>query len=319
MVNRYRDYSTYLRGIFGERVQKISLDAGMTCPNRDGTLSVGGCLFCDGRGSGTGAMRERGESLWEQIVSGIQAAEKRYGAHKFIAYFQSFSNTYAPPDQLRLLYAQAISHRSVVGLSVGTRPDCVNPEVVGILSSYRRDYLVWLELGLQSAHDETLRRIRRGHDVAAFEKAVRLAAGHGLNICAHVILGLPGEDRSMMHETARYLGELPVHGVKIHLLYVVRGTPLADLYERKEIRCLERGEYVDLAVDFLERLPPEVVIQRLTGEPSGADLVAPRWAMEKAENLRLIRERLEERDTWQGKKYRKNHRPSIAVSAGTIN
>lgn len=319
-MSRYRDYNTYLREIFGERVQKISLDAGMTCPNRDGTISSGGCIFCDGRGSGTGAMRERGESLEEQVASGIRAAEKRYGAHRFIAYFQSFSNTYAPPERLRQLYDEALSNPSMVGLSVGTRPDCVDPEIVGVLSSYTREYLVWLELGLQSAHGETLRGIRRGHDAAAFEKAARMASAGGLNVCAHVILGLPGEDRRMMRETALYLGALPVHGVKIHLLYVVRGTPLANLYERGEVRCLERGEYADLVVDFLERLPPDLVIQRLTGEVSADNLVAPLWAREKGDNLRLIRNRLEEKDTWQGKRYPgKKHRPFTAASAGTIN
>jgi uncharacterized protein len=315
-VNRYRDYNTYLREIFGERVQKISLDAGMTCPNRDGKISFGGCIFCDGKGSGTGAMSERGATLEEQILSGARMAQTRYGARKFIAYFQSFTNTYAPPERLRLIYGTALSHPSVVGLSVGTRPDCVDTEVIEILSSYREDYLVWIEYGLQSAHDETLRRIQRGHDVAAFEKAVRMAARHGLNVCAHVILGLPGEDRAMMHATARYLGDLPLQGVKIHLLYVVRGTPLADLYERGEVRCLEREEYADLVVDFLERLPPGMVIQRLTGDPIPSDLVAPRWATEKSRNLRAIHRRIEERETWQGKRYKPTHPSSIAVNAG---
>ena len=229
-MNRYRDYNTYLKEIFGERVQKISLDAGFSCPNRDGTLSFSGCIFCDGKGSGTGAMSERRVSLEEQILAGIHAAQKRYGARKFIAYFQSFTNTYAPSERLRRLYDTALSNPSVVGLSVGTRPDCVDPEVMEILASYQGNHLVWIEFGLQSAHDETLRRVRRGHDVSTFERAVHVAARHGLNVCAHVILGLPGEDRAMMHATARYLGSLPLHGVKIHLLYVVMGTPLADLY-----------------------------------------------------------------------------------------
>jgi radical SAM protein (TIGR01212 family) len=305
-VNRYRDYNTYLKDLFGERVQKIPLDAGMSCPNRDGTLSRSGCIFCDRRGSGTGAMLDRSISIPNQILSGIAHARNRYGARKFIAYFQSFTNTYAPPSRLKELYDIALSFPEMVGLSVATRPDCADPEVMRLLSSYSDKFLVWVEFGLQSAHDETLKRVGRGHDVAAFEKAAITASRFGLNVCAHVILGLPGENRSMMHSTARYLSELPVHGVKIHLLYVVKGTPLASLYEKGEFRCLEREEYAELVVDFLELLPPEIVVQRLTGDPFGAELIAPEWARQKKANLQLIRKRMEERQTWQGKEYEKS-------------
>lgn len=247
-------------------------------------------------------MIERGMSIEEQVLSGIANARQRYGARKFIAYFQSFTNTYAPLETLRRLYDQALSHPEMVGLSVATRPDCVDRGIIGLLSSYRKRHLVWIELGLQSAHDETLNRIHRGHAVAVFEEAVRMAAQDGLNVCAHVILGLPGEDRNMMHGTACYLRDLPVRGVKIHLLYVLKGTPLAALYEKGRFRCLEREEYVDLVVDFLELLPPDMVIQRLTGDPPfGGDLLAPLWAREKTENLNRIKKRMEERRTWQGK------------------
>lgn len=307
-MNRYRDYHTYLKEIFGERVQKISLDAGLSCPNRDGTLSSEGCIFCDRKGSGTGAMLDRGTAIEDQIHSGMLHARRRYGARKFIAYFQSFTNTYAPLDRLRDLYDKALSFPGMVGLAVATRPDCAGPEVIRLLRSYTDEFLVWVEFGLQSAHDVTLRRIRRGHDLAAFENSALAASASGLNVCAHVILGLPGENQTMMHQTARYLGGVPVHGVKIHLLYVVKGTPLASLFERGEFRCLEREEYVNLVVDFLELLPPEVVVQRLTGDPYGVDLIAPQWAREKSENLRMIKSRMEERGTWQGKRYK----PSIA-------
>lgn len=301
-VQRYRDYNTYLREIFGERVQRISLDAGLNCPNRDGTLSRLGCIFCDRRGSGTGAMIEKGKSIPEQVRDGTKFAELRYGAKKFIAYFQSFTNTYGPPARLKELYDAALLHPGMVGLSVATRPDCVNEESLEILDSYRDRYRVWIEYGLQSSHEGTLRKINRGHTVAAFETALSMAHRYGLNVCAHVILGLPGETPEMMRRTAFYLGGLPLEGVKIHLLYIARGTPLADLYEKGEIRCLEREEYVDLVVDFLELLPPSVVVQRLTGDPFGVDLVAPLWAREKSGNLNLIRKRLEERNTWQGRK-----------------
>jgi hypothetical protein len=300
-LKRYRDYATYLKEIFGERVQKISLDAGLHCPNRDGTLSERGCIFCDRLGSGTGAKILGGKSLEEQIMEGQILNKRRYGARKFIAYFQSFSNTYGPLSQLKGLYDRALSHPAMVGLSVATRPDCVDEGVLALLTSYRDNYLVWLELGLQSAHDITLSKINRGHDAAAFARCTHMADRYGLNVCAHVILGLPGETREMMWDTARFLANHAVRGAKIHLLYVPRGTPLQDLYERGLCRCLEREEYADLVVDFLERLPDSVVIQRLTGEPRSSELVAPPWALEKEENLRVIRKRLEERDTWQGK------------------
>jgi uncharacterized protein len=300
-MQRYRDYNTYLRGIFGERVHKISIDAGLGCPNRDGTISRSGCIFCDPRGAGTGAFIDQGLSIDEQIVLGKAMIRKRYKARKFIAYFQSFTNTYAPIPRLRSLYDQALAHADVVGLSVATRPDCVDEEVLALIGSYRRDHLVWLEYGLQSCHDRTLRRIGRGHDAAAFERAVHMTARHGIHVCAHIILGLPGEDRAMMLETARYLSRLPVSGIKIHLLYVVRGTPLAALYRRGEFRCLGREEYAHIVADVLERLPPDMVVQRLTGDPAPSELVAPAWAREKRMNLRYIQHVLQERDTWQGR------------------
>jgi radical SAM protein (TIGR01212 family) len=306
-MKRYRDYNTYLREVFGERVQKIPLDAGFTCPNRDGTISRGGCIYCDRRGSGSGAMTQRGESLDEQIVKGMDWARKKYGAARFIAYFQSFTNTYGPVKHLGDLYDRALKHEGMVGLSVGTRPDCVNKEVLGLLASYKENFLVWLELGLQSAHDSTLLKINRGHDVACFDRTVAEAHAKGLNVCVHVILGLPGESREMMMETARHLGVLAVEGVKIHALYVVEGTPLAEIYEHGGYRCLEREEYVDLVLDFLERLPPAMVIQRLTGDPVPAELVAPLWLREKTRTLNLIGKRFEERDSWQGKSFHMDH------------
>jgi hypothetical protein len=304
-MKRYRDYNTYLRELFGERVQKIPLDAGFTCPNRDGTISRGGCIYCDGRGSGSGALTLRGESLDKQLLKGRDWARRKYGASKFIAYFQAFSNTYAPISHLRDLYDNALKHEGMVGLSVGTRPDCVDREVLELLGSYQENFLVWLELGLQSAHDSTLLQINRGHDVARFDRAVAEAHTRGLKVCAHVILGLPGEDREMMMKTAWHLGGLGVAGVKIHALYVVEGTPLAEIYQRGGYRCLEREEYVELLIDFLERLPSTAVIQRLTGDPMPDELVTPLWVREKNKTLNLVAKRFEERDTWQGKRFLK--------------
>ena len=244
-----------------------------------------------------------GLSVEEQVERGCRLAERRYGAKKYIAYFQSFTNTYAPPSQLKKLYDRALTHPGMVGLSVATRPDCINDEIARLLCSYKGKYMVWVELGLQSAHEDTLSRINRGHGVACFERALQLLYHYGLDICSHIILGLPGETHQMMIQTAIFLSRLPMAGLKIHLLYVVKDTPLASLYHKGGYRCLEREEYVELVVDFLELLPQAVIIHRLTGDPIGSELVAPLWALDKTKNLRRIRDRLEERDTWQGRLY----------------
>ncbi|MFC1883377.1 TIGR01212 family radical SAM protein [Thermodesulfobacteriota bacterium] len=305
-MKRCREYNSYLREIFGQRVQKISLDAGLKCPNRDGTISDKGCIFCDSRGSGTGALINQGLSLDEQITRAKAFIRKRYAAKKFIAYFQSFTNTYATIEKLKSLYDSALSHEDMVGLSIGTRPDCIDGDTLRLLSSYKDDFLVWIEYGLQSAHDKTLEKINRGHSVSCFEDAVRKTHEYGINICAHVILGLPGEDRDKMLQTARFLSELPIQGVKIHLMYVIKGTPLSQMYKNGEFKCLEQEEFTGLVVDFLELLPPETVIQRITGDPPvKSELVAPMWALNKSENLKHIRDTLERRDTWQGRLFKK--------------
>ena len=213
-MERYFGFNRFLRERFGTRVHKISLDAGLSCPNRDGTISTKGCIFCDSRGSGTGALMEHGIEIEEQIRRSKGFFSRRYKAKKFIAYFQSFTNTYGTVERLKDLYDRAVADNDIVGLSVGTRPDCITEDVLSLLASYKDSYMVWLELGLQSASDETLRRINRGHDVACFEKAVLLASQFDLDVCAHVILGLPGEGRKEMMETARLISGLPVQGIK---------------------------------------------------------------------------------------------------------
>ncbi len=298
----YLDLNTHLRQRFGERVQKVSLDAGLTCPNRDGRLGTGGCLYCNARGSGTGAW-SRGAGLTRQLDEGIARLSRRYGAAKFIAYFQSFSNTYAPVARLAELYDTALAHPQVVGLSIGTRPDCLNDEVLELLAGYARRRLVWLELGLQSAHDATLARLNRGHDVACFTEAVARAARGGLEVVAHVILGLPGEGLAEMAGTAAYVARLPLQGVKIHLLYVVQGSDLARLYGSGEYRCLSEADYVEAAVEFVELLPPRMVIHRLTGDPHPQELLAPSWALDKARVLRRLREEFARRGSRQGSRW----------------
>ena len=298
---RYNDFNGYLRSIFGCRVQKITIDAGLSCPNRDGSISKGGCIYCNPKGSGTGA-HEKGLSVTDQIVQGKKALARRYKAKKFLAYFQSFSNTYAPIDILRDLYGQALAIEDVVGLSIGTRPDCVEDPILDLLQGYTEHHLVWIEYGLQSAHDATLAFINRGHDFECFKQAVDATKNRGIKICAHVILGLPNERKSHMLETADAIAGLGIDGIKIHLLYVVKGTKLEALYKQKKYTCLEQEEYVDIVCDFLERIPKNMVIQRLTGDPHPDELVAPDWSMKKAETLARIKETLEKRDSWQGKR-----------------
>ena len=295
----YLDLNTYLRGRFGTRVQKITLDAGLTCPNRDGRVSSGGCLYCNARGSGTGAWA-RGLSLKAQMQEGLVRLQGRYQASRFIAYFQSFSNTYAPVAQLRALYDEALAFPEVVGLSLGTRPDCLGDEVLDLLAAYAQERLLWLELGLQSAHDQTLKALNRGHDVACFSRAVARAAARGLEVVAHVILGLPGEGAREMAATAAYLARLPLQGVKIHLLYVVKGSKLARLHQEGVYTCLTEDEYVHLAADFVELLPAHFVIHRLTGDPHRQELLAPDWCLDKPRVLGRIREEFARRGSRQG-------------------
>ena len=300
MQKRYNDLNSYLRGLFGCRVQKISLDAGLTCPNRNGTIATGGCIYCNARGSGTGA-HARDISIREQLIEAKSYLARRYKAKKFIAYFQSFSNTYAPVERLKALYDEALTVEDVVGLSIGTRPDCVDDQILTLLQGYARHHLVWLEYGLQSANDVTLSAINRGHDVRCFKEAVAATRGRGIKICAHVILGLPGETRDDMLQTAKTLAYLGIDGIKLHLLYVIRGTELEARLQQGAYVCLRQQEYIDLVCDFLERIPADMIIQRLTGDPHPEELVAPRWALQKSENLTRIRQTLEERDSWQGK------------------
>ena len=309
----YLDLNSYLRRLCGERVQKITLDAGLTCPNRDGRVGRGGCLYCNSRGSGTGAW-SRGLSISRQMEDGLARLRQRYGAKKFIAYFQSFTNTYAPIEHLRGLYQEALACPGVVGLSIGTRPDCLSDEVLDLLAGLRKNYLVWLELGLQSANDDTLKRINRGHDVACFTAAVARAAARGLEIVAHVILGLPGEDSAQMAATAAYLAGLPLQGVKMHLLYITRDSALASLYREGAYRCLSETEYVAAVVDFLELLPPQMVIHRLTGDPHPGELLAPEWCLHKSRVLNLIKGEFARRGSSQGARW---HPGEHAPAPGT--
>jgi hypothetical protein len=288
-AKRYNLFSEHLKERFGGRVHKISVDAGFSCPNRGGTRRLPGCLFCDPGGSGATG-----------IEQGKEVMQRKYKAQRFLAYFQPFSNTFAPVEQLRARYDEALAVADVVGLSVGTRPDCLPEEVLDLLAGYHRRTYFWLELGLQSVHNATLAFLRRGHDYAAFLAAFAAAKERGLRVCAHIILGLPGEDREAMLATAAEMARLRVDGIKIHLLHVLKGTPLGDLYERGGIPVLELAEYVTLAADFLAQLHPDTLVHRLTGDGPRELLLAPLWSLNKWEVLNAIDDELKRRDLRQG-------------------
>lgn len=297
----YRDYNSYLRETFGCRVQKLSLDAGLCCPNRDGTLGSSGCIYCNEKGSGTGAAPFA--SISEQVRTAKERLARRYKAKKFIAYFQSFSNTYAPLSKLASLYGEALEDPDVVGLSIGTRPDCVADQTLDFLATLAKTRLVWLELGLQSAKDDTLHLIGRGHTSAAFVDAVERSRAREIPVCAHVILGLPGENKEDMLDTAKFLARRDIQAVKVHLLYVVKGTSLHEMYEAGAYSCLSRENYAAAAAEFLALLPPHVIIQRLTGDPHPDELVAPAWALDKRRNLDAVRTHMLENGLYQGKNW----------------
>jgi radical SAM protein (TIGR01212 family) len=294
----YRSLSSYVRERFGAGVIKIPVDAGFSCPNRDGTIGSGGCTFCANESFSPPARRAR-RPLAEQIASARAAHLRRRPGARFWIYFQPFTNTHGPLAFLQAAWAEALLP-DVVALSVGTRPDCVPDPVLDLLVSCAGPREVWLELGLQSANDETLRRIRRGHTAGDFADAARRAAGFGLHVLAHVILGLPGETDRDVRGTAAFLAGLPVRGVKVHHLYVAKGTALEEEYRRGSVPVLEPGEYARLAADFLERLPPDVVVHRLVSDPEPDLLVAPVWNVSKAEVLRGIADELARRGTRQG-------------------
>jgi uncharacterized protein len=286
----YKTLNTILREHFGVRVQKITLDAGLTCPHRDSDKK-GGCIYCNAQGSGTG-VQGLGIGLKEQIEEQMQAMKRRYKAHAFIAYFQSFSNTYAPLDELKSIFDTILPYPEIKGLAIGTRPDCIDEEKLKLIESYTPGRLIWMEYGLQSGNDETLSRINRGHDVRTFIDAVMLTSRFNLRQCAHVIIGLPGEGMDDYLSTARLISSLPITDIKLHLLYVVKGTPLETMYDRGEYTPLSREEYALAVAQFIAYLREDIVIQRITGDPHAHELVEPKWALEKSKVRQAIHEEM---------------------------
>jgi hypothetical protein len=299
MKKRYQLYSEHLKQAFGGRVHKISIDAGLGCPNRGGGRAGAGCLFCAPSGSGSVGI-EHHLSIAAQLEAGKDVMVRKYKAQRFIAYFQPFSNTFAPLETLRRYYDEALADEEVVGLAIGTRPDCLADDILDLLAEYNHRTDLWLEIGLQSIHDSTLNFLRRGHDYATFLAACEGAMRRGIRVCVHVILGLPGEDREGMLAIADEMARLKIDGIKVHLLHVLRGTELGDLYERGEIELLEQDDYVALVADFIERLHPETLIHRLTGDGPREILLAPLWSLNKWEVLNAIDAEMERRETTQG-------------------
>jgi len=297
----YHTLNEHLRQVFGGKVIKVSLNAGLSCPNRDGTLSLGGCIFCSEKGSGDFA-GEKGLSMAEQFAQVRKRTIKKWPKAKYIAYFQSFTGTYGPADDLKELYEEALKQEGVVGLSISTRPDCLSEEILAVLEELNQKTYLWIELGLQSIHAKTLAWINRGHDYACFAEGVYRLRQKNIPVCVHIILGLPCESRQEMLETARTVGSLPIQGVKIHSLHILRGTPLAEIYEQEKFPLLTLQEYIELVADILEILPEHIIIHRLMGDGPANGVIAPEWTRRKWEVLNGIDREISIRGSCQGAK-----------------
>uniref|UniRef100_UPI003FEE942A TIGR01212 family radical SAM protein n=1 Tax=Eubacterium sp. TaxID=142586 RepID=UPI003FEE942A len=289
----YLSFNKYLKDKFGQKVYKISLDGGFTCPNRDGKTGTRGCIFCSKGGSGDFA-ESREMSITEQIESGKKKVEKKIKSGKYIAYFQAFTNTYAPVEILRQKYEEAINHPDIVALSIATRPDCLGDDVLRLLDEMNKIKPVFVELGLQTIHKKSAKYIRRGYDLSVYDKAVRDLKKVGVNVVVHVILGLPNESENDMLETVKYVCESGANGIKLQLLHVIDSTDLAKDYEKGLFKTLEFDEYVNLIVKCVKIIPKDIVIHRLTGDGAKKDLIAPLWSADKKRVLNAINKALRE-------------------------
>jgi len=298
---RFRSYNRWLQEKFGERVYKVIVDAGFTCPNRDGTVAFGGCAYCN-NSSFRPPSAIKTDPIRNQVREGIEYIRKRFDARKFIIYFQPFSNTYAETEHLRKLYTDAIDHPEVVGLAIGTRPDCVDQQKIEMIDEIARRTFVSLEFGVESIYDDTLRRVNRGHDYGAFLRAIEMTRGLSIHIGTHLILGFPWETREQWLAMADEMSRVGVDALKIHHLHIVRGTALAAEYARQPFRVLGYEEYLILLCDFIERLAPNIVIERMFGEAPLGLLVAPNWHRTKNDLVLDIKRKFEERDVRQGAK-----------------
>ncbi|MBQ2959881.1 MAG: TIGR01212 family radical SAM protein [Oscillospiraceae bacterium] len=299
-MERYYSLNAYLRETFGEKLYKIALDGGFSCPNRDGSVGSGGCIFCSGAGSGDFAQRAE-----EDISSAIEAGKQRVAAKnpggRYIAYFQSFTNTYGPIEKMRRLFYQAISHPDVAVLSIATRPDCLGDEVMALLRELRQIKPVWVELGLQTIHEVSARYIRRGYELPVYDEAVRKLKEAGIYVITHMIIGLPGETPEMIYDTARYIGASGSDGIKLQLLHVLENTDLAKDYRAGKFQALSLEEYLRLLSGCIERLPENICIHRLTGDGAKRELIAPLWSGDKKRVLNSMKKYFDENDVIQGK------------------
>lgn len=299
-MNPYYSLNAYLKDTYGEKMYKLSLNAGMTCPNRDGLLDTRGCIFCSAGGSGDFA-EHPDLSITEQIEHGKLRVQKKMKGSHYIAYFQAYTNTYAPLPYLRKVFTEAIEHPDVRILSIATRPDCLSPEVIALLQELSKIKPVWVELGLQTMHEKTAAYIRRGYPLSCFQEAVERLHKAGIDVIVHTILGLPLESKEDMMATANYVASLPVQGIKLQLLHILKGTDLAEEFEQKNFHVLELDQYVDIVVSIVERLPANLVIHRITGDGPKNLLLAPVWSGDKKRVLNTINKEFRLRNTWQGK------------------
>lgn len=304
---RYHSYNTYLKKIYGQRIQKVTVDAGFTCPNRDGTVASGGCIYCNNESFNPG-YNDPTKSVRQQIDEGTEFLKRRYGVEKFIVYFQPYSNTYASLDKLKQLYEEALSFPGIVGLTIGTRPDCIDETKIEYLELLGKTHDITIEYGLESIYDESLKKINRGHDYKRYLDAIEMTKGRGIKICTHIILGFPWENKEQWLHEADILSEIDFNFLKIHQLHIVKNTIMESRHIQKPYRLFTLSEYVDTVVAFLERLNPEIIIQRLAGEAPKNMLVAPNWGKRNAEVIQFITNELKKKDTWQGKFYQKRFR-----------
>ena len=296
----YHSLDYMLRERFGEKVYKVTLNGGMSCPNRDGKLGTRGCIFCSAGGSGDFAA-DSSLSITEQIDSQISILSAKRPIHKYIAYFQAFTNTYAPVEYLEKIFTEALAHPGIAALSIGTRPDCLGKDVVTLLSRLNRQKPVWVELGLQTIHEKTAAYIRRGYPLSCFEDAVKRLRSEDIEVIVHTILGLPGESTQDILNTMEYLNHQDIQGIKLQLLHVLRGTDLASDYEKGLFCTYERDEYISLVISCLEHLRPDIVIHRITGDGPKDLLIAPLWASRKREVLNLLHHQMKENHNYQGR------------------
>lgn len=299
---RYYTWNRHLRDEFGMKIFKVALDAGFDCPNRDGTVAFGGCTFCSAAGSGDFA-GDRVDSIEDQFEERKNKMHQKWKDAKYMAYFQAYTNTHAPLPVLKEKFEAALAVDGVIGLSIATRPDCLPDDVVEYLAELNQRTYLWVELGLQTVHERTANLINRAHDFSCYLEGVQKLRNHGIRVCTHIINGLPLEDNKMMLETVREVAKLDVQGIKIHLLHLLKGTPMIKQYEKGLVEFMNKDDYIGLVVDQLELLPPEMVIHRITGDGPINLMIGPMWSVNKWDVLNGIDAELERRGSWQGKHF----------------